>query len=433
MHVPWISPLRPEARVGHYVAHTPELAWAFSFLRAFPRASVSLVGSTVRDALLGKVPHSGHVHISHISPVRARAWMHATPAPSHLRVALHARPVSDFLSKQVFTADALAYDIGRGILSDPFQGISSLRQGLLTTLSNPDTHFASSPEDALAALRLSAQLRLSPSPLVWRAIVHRLPRVNHITTSEDGFATYLTPRQNLVREGLLALKHGEYGWNLLSRARAIPFSFPHLAQTEDYDRASSHFLSVHDTAVRTRYGNVPLSDNLLSATLYSYHPDRVRHHHFHSYHMAHNDVRHPRLAFSQQETSQILHKTHALLTENPSLWSLSRTEKMLLGPQGSEALSLAHLATLHDSSLRDQSAHIARAALTKDHLVRDILPAPLVRGRDLLPLGLSSGHHIRAYLNLIRDEQLKGGISTKEDALRYAQSLLLQSASPLFD
>ncbi len=140
--------------------------------------------------------------------------------------------------------------------------------------------------------------------------------------------------------------------------------------------------------------------------------------------MGHAHISHPRLSVDHQSVAQTLAKTHALLTENPSLWPLSRTEKVLSGSQGATALSLAHIATLHDASLRDQASHIARAALTRDTLVRDIRPAPLVRGRDLLPLGLSSGPHLRMYLSRVRDEQLKGDLQSKEDALAFVRALV---------
>jgi hypothetical protein len=426
MLAPWISPLPPVDRVGYHIAHTPEFAWVFRFLRAFPRTSAALVGSTVRDAIMGRLPHTGHLLITHLSPARAQAWLHTSPAPSFLQVTFSPRPISAFLASQVFTPDALAYDIGRGILHDPFDGMSSLQQGLLTTVPDPSAHFRQSPEDAFAALRLSAQLGLSPSPRVWKAAIQHLPRVNHLTTDEQGFATYRTPRHHLVREGLLALKHGLYGWELFSRARAVPFSFPHLRDSEDHEQASSHVAGIHDDQVRSRYGATPLSDTLTAAALFNHHHDRARHYDLHAHHMSHHHVSHPRLSFSRPTVTQTLAKAQALLTENPSLWPLSRTEKVLMGPQGAEAIALAHLATLHDRSLREQSTHIARAALTRDQLVRDVRPIPLLRGRDLLPLGLSSGPHLRSYLNRVRDEQLKGDLHTREDALHFVRTLVRQ-------
>lgn len=429
MLAPWISPVSPADRVGHLVAHTPDFAWAFRFLQEFPHASLAIVGGTVRDALIGRVPNKGHLLITGASPVRVQAWLDHVPAPSFFTVTFSPRSLGAFLASRIFTPNALAYDLSRGLLHDPFDALGSLQQGVLTTVSDPEGVFRQHPHEAFRALRLSAQLGIAPSPRVWRAAVSHLPRVNHLTTDEQGFATYQTPRKHLVREALLALQHGVYGWELFSRARATPFSFPHLTEKDAHELASLHLLSAHDQEIRSRYGATPLSDELSLASLYNHHHDRANHYALHAHHMHHHHVSHPRLSLTPSSVTQTLAKTHALLTENPSLWPLSRTEKILSGTQGAQALSLAHIATLHDASLRDQTHHIARAALTRDTLIRDVRPAPLLRGRDLLPLGLSSGPHLRTYLNRVRDEQLKGDLQTKEDALAFVRFIVRNSSS----
>jgi hypothetical protein len=426
MFAPWLSPVRPADRVGIVIARTPDFAWAFRFLQEFPSASLALVGGSVRDALVGHVSHCGHLLITNASPIRVSHWMTQTPPPAFLNVTLSSRPLGAFLASQLFTPNALGYDIGRGLLHDPFDGISALQRGLLTTVRDPHDLFHDRPHEALRALRLSAQLGVSPAPQVWRAVLSHAPRVNHLTTDEAGFATYRTPRKTLVREALLALKHGAYGWDLFSRGRALPLSFPHLVG-DTHSQANLHFLSVHDRDIRSRYGEVPLSDELTLASLYTHHENRAEHYLAHAERMDHGNVSHPRLNVTRTRVAQTLAKTHALLTENPSLWSLSRTEKILGGSQGNAALSLAHIATIHNSQLNEQASHIARAALTRDTLVRDVRPAPLLHGRDLLPLGLSSGPHIRLYLNRVRDEQLKGDLQTKEDALSFVRYLVRKS------
>lgn len=430
MLAPWISPVSPADRVGFLVAHTPDFAWAFRFLQAFPRSTVAIVGSTVRDALLGRVPDYGHLLITGASPVRAQAWIARVPPPPFFTITFSPRPLGAFLAERTFAPNAMAYDLSRGYFHDPFHAVHALQQGILTTISDPAHTFLQQPQKAFHALRLSAQLGISPSPRVWRATVTHLPRVNRLTTDERGFAAYQTPRSLLVREALLALQQGLYGWDLFSRARATPFSFPHLARPDAHELASLHLLSAHDPDIRSRYGATPLSDALTLASLYNPHPDRAHYYTLHAHHMHHAHVAHPRLSFTPSFIAQTLAKTHALLTENPSLWSLSRTEKMLSGAQGAHALCLAHIATLHDSSLHHQTHHLARAALTRDTLVRDIRPAPLVRGRDLLPLGLSSGPHLRTYLSRVRDEQLKGDLRTKEDALAFVRFLVRNTETP---
>lgn len=423
MITPWISPVQPVDRVAYTIAHTPEFAWVFRFLQAFPSTSVALVGSSVRDAITGKVPHTGHILITNFPDIKTQTWIHNTPPPAYLRVTLSPQSLGAHLASRTFTPNALAYVINQGTLHDPFGALDALTEHILTTVSSPLSAFAQHPLKALQALRLSAQLHLTPSAPLWRAILAHAPRVHHITTNEQGRAVYTTPRADIVREALLALQHGQYGLDLFSRAQAVPLAFPHLTQPAAFARAAEHFSSIHDASLRSRYTQVSLSDTLMTAGLFNTEEGRQAHaHHAASMHHAH--VMHPRLNFSSAHVQESLKKSHILLNENPSLWSLSRAEKILLGAQSAEALSLAHIATLHDAALHEQAQHIARAASLRDRLVRDIRPKTLLRGRDLLPIGVSSGPHIRMYLDRIRDEQLKGDLLTKEDALAFVRTLL---------
>ncbi|MBI2026406.1 MAG: CCA tRNA nucleotidyltransferase, partial [Deltaproteobacteria bacterium] len=51
----------------------------------------------------------------------------------------------------------------------------------------------------------------------------------------------------------------------------------------------------------------------------------------------------------------------------------------------------------------------------------DLKPVPLLRGKDLIELGLKPGPHFRLILNYVEDAQLEGRVQSKEDALLLAQ------------
>jgi hypothetical protein len=48
------------------------------------------------------------------------------------------------------------------------------------------------------------------------------------------------------------------------------------------------------------------------------------------------------------------------------------------------------------------------------------LPSPLITGRDLFDLGLQQGPVFGAILSAVRDDQLNGLISTRDEALALA-------------
>jgi len=52
-----------------------------------------------------------------------------------------------------------------------------------------------------------------------------------------------------------------------------------------------------------------------------------------------------------------------------------------------------------------------------------LIPPPLIRGRDLLALGLSPGPRIGELLEAIETAQLEGEIKTREEAFKLLESL----------
>lgn len=49
-------------------------------------------------------------------------------------------------------------------------------------------------------------------------------------------------------------------------------------------------------------------------------------------------------------------------------------------------------------------------------------PPPLLRGRDLLELGLRAGPHFSEILDAVGEAQLDGAVSTREEALEWARA-----------
>ena len=429
MRLAFLSPQTPEERIGHAIAQNPACAWVFAFLHTFPEALLSFTGEDLYRAYTGKTIQTPHISIAHISPVKAQAWMHHTKPPKHFTVTF----TEENTPPPIFPVDVLRYTLNTASLHDPLNALNDLREGRLHIPEKHIAHLIHNPERAFSALRLSAEHALTPSATTWRALLNAIPRVNHLTSGEDGHAMYKSPRVLLAQEGILSLKHGAYGWELFSQSGATPFAFPHLAHPQHHQEATQHFLGVHDNSVRTRYVNTPLSDTLLTASLFTHSDNRTELYRTHAHHMHHHRITHPTSTFSSEHTHQLLTKTHALLNESPQLWSLSRAEKILLGEQGDAALSLAHITTLHNTQhpttsfandvASTHTQHIAHAALLRERLVRDVQPPPLVKGRDLRVLGVAPGAHIRFFLNQIRDEQLKGAFASKEDALAYARTL----------
>ena len=54
----------------------------------------------------------------------------------------------------------------------------------------------------------------------------------------------------------------------------------------------------------------------------------------------------------------------------------------------------------------------------------DLNPPPLITGQDLIDLGLKPGPKFKEVLESVRDEQLDGKVTTKEEAIEFARRLI---------
>ncbi len=200
----------------------PECSFITEFLAEYPRADVYLVGGSVRDLLLGRQSKDFDLVVRSISIARLERFLkkygkvHAvgrrfgvlkvTPAkqsdsknPQTIDIALprlefsvhlsgHIRdfsvqsdqnlPIEDDLSRRDFTINAMAYDIRRAELVDPWNGLKDLEKRVIRAVGDPHTRFAEDYSRMLRALRFSCQLGFRLDAHTARAISERMPHIN---------------------------------------------------------------------------------------------------------------------------------------------------------------------------------------------------------------------------------------------------------------
>jgi tRNA nucleotidyltransferase/poly(A) polymerase len=97
-----------------------------------------------------------------------------------------------------------------------------------------------------------------------------------------------------------------------------------------------------------------------------------------------------------------------------------RLQRILIGPFAHELLVLAHaVAQVEDGSTDDIDFCRAKLALPPEELN----PRPLLTGNDLIAAGRHPGPKFQVILEAVRNAQLEGKISTREEALDLATRL----------
>lgn len=133
-----------------------------------------------------------------------------------------------------------------------------------------------------------------------------------------------------------------------------------------------------------------------------------------------------RLRLSNQELDAALWLLkHRDALRTAATQSLARLKRTLAAPGGVELLSLLRVQDL--AHARDPADSLFCEEFLRATPPAELNPPPLITGDDLKRLGLAPGPQFKRLLDLLRDEQLNGEISSPEAAITRAKELI---ASP---
>lgn len=427
------SSVTPEERVRVFVQHEPRLSWIPKLIAAHPNADMLLTGSSLRDVLLGHMPHTLHVMAAAVRPdaLRSHLGQHGdlhregdggiltfTPFGHAHR----AHIAYDAPERRDFTIDSMWYSARNHRLHDPFNGLHDLHARQIRTVGYPLRAFADDPLKALRALRLAAERTLTFAPETWHALTRSLPRLNKVVRDDQGKPAFAIPRPLLGASFLETLAHEpRYGAALLHASGfGEMLTRDWYASEEAWEKAVKAIEALVHEQTAKGFGLRRLSATVMLAALLAFHERRlelarslVRDYHLHDFPIDH-------FAHVQAEHLQwLLENVRMFDKVDPASMAPSAFEKMFASPKGRELLAL-----MHAIFLTEGTHHIARERL---HVARRLLDAlkghaaapKLLRGRDLEALGVNPGPHFRQLLANVRDAQLAGSIQNRDDALAY--------------
>ena len=446
----------PHIRAGRFVADEAQLSWVWRLLTNLPGSEAYLVGGTARDALSGKLPQDIHVVIRNVpeaklddylrkegrvrpedaasfafSPHDSQDWMDVSlprtafwnQTARERRVVPNAYlPVSHDLAWRDFTTNAMAYSFQQGLLIDPFGGAQDLENRTLRSVGDPAQRFLEEPLRTLRALRLASEHQLQIDPATWQALQKALPALNRITTQEDGSAAFAIPRSDIGYELLRGLTaHVPYLLNLWEQSGAAKLLFPELSllkQIEDSEGRNARERA--EELLHELHGRGVDNPNVLLVALVYFLEDAAEP-------TAQNIVERFQLPlaehddFHHQDLAWFFGQRDVLQRQDPEALRPTDFEKVFGGKRGNDLLhlleSIAEVGGTHDEA----RARLHQARRRQHKLFRDIDPPELLRGRDIVALGVSPGPHVRSILKTVRDAQLEGHISTREEALNVAR------------
>lgn len=138
--------------------------------------------------------------------------------------------VLEDLKRRDFTINAMALDMKRFCLIDPFDGLNDLAQGRLRAVGTPEIRFSEDYSRLLRGLRFSCQFDFEFDPETKKALFERIGFLN--AKREDG--TFVVPRETIAKEFLKALCcHPVRMFDLWDESGAFAELIPELLKMKD--------------------------------------------------------------------------------------------------------------------------------------------------------------------------------------------------------
>ena len=421
-----------------------EEKWMTKLFHDMPKVELFFVGGCVRDVLLKRTTKDIDLVIRNITRQEIETWFGANGSVNYVgkqfgvykfipegateeidialprtehptknshggykEFAIESRsdfPIALDLARRDFTVNAMAFDVKKKELIDPYHGQRDVVARIIRAVGKPGDRFSEDLSRILRAIRFACSLGFHIEEETWQAMKDLAPRLQDKVEQE-----WIVPRETIGKEFLKSF-----------------FSDPSCTLAR-YEQAGLLSLLFPGLDVATAKEHLSVSAGLpprllLALFLLSFDQDAAEKcmatYHFSQF------PKTERLHVDASALRSVIRSVHALdLVEDPSRLPGSLFERLFLGPRSQDLIDLLKLTRPHfPSLLLKVEARVQKIRA----LWGDDIPE-LVRGEDLIALQLKPGPQFRRIQQAVRDAQLDGRVRSKEEALRFASELVVNT------
>jgi tRNA nucleotidyltransferase (CCA-adding enzyme) len=324
----------------------------------------------------------------------------------------HRLPVETDLARRDFTINALAYEVGSSRVVDPYAGMRDLQHKIIRAVGSAEERFSEDRTRMLRAVRFATKLGFEIDPVTERVIQEHAAEINETHGSER-----VVPNELIGREFVNSFAADPVQTlELLERTKLLPHVLPEFDAKGDMLVDTKRALArlKLDASLNLKFSvlfrdlgkdSVALAQTIMKRLSFS---------------MFAGD---PRLRIDQAD---ILHNVQHHELQNIREVPASKAEKVLFYPNGRPRFDLLELARVdqeHDSTRHsDALKRVAQiAAVSIEQLEQAQAPQPLVRGQDLVEAGFKPGPAFSKMLDQVREQQLSGKITNKQEAIEFVR------------
>ena len=323
-----------------------------------------------------------------------------------------------------FTINGMFYDPPNDVVIDFVGGRADLASRLVRAIGDPAQRFSEDRLRLLRAVRFATVLEFEIEPATWAAIVRAADTINAISAERI--------RDELVK--IFLSSHRVRGWDLLDASGLMKAILPEVDALKGCAQPPQ-FHPEGDVFQHTRLMLSLLPDEIPLPLVLSvlFHDigkpptatvdetGRIRFSGHDKVGAAMTDALMHRLRFSRAEIEATVEmvEQHMVFKDAPNM-RVARLKRFMARPHFADELELHRVDCLGSHGLLDNYDYLMRKQ--EEFANEPIIPPPLVRGDDLIALGLRPGPLFGEILEAVETRQLEGTLRDREEALAWVKA-----------
>jgi poly(A) polymerase len=337
--------------------------------------------------------------------------------------AVHFSSPEEDAKRRDFTINGMFYDPVADEVTDFVGGRADIEAKLVRAIGDPDQRFAEDRLRMLRAVRFATVLDYTIDKQTWDALIANAISINQISAErirDELVRIFLSP--NRVR-----------GWDLLDASGLMRAILPELNRMKGVLQPEQ-FHPEGDVFKHTRLMlqflpgkvSVPLVFAVLlhdvakpvTATVDETGRIRFSGHDRAGAEMAHEIMRRLRFSGAEIEATVEMVRQHMVFKDVPKMRE-AKLKRFMARPTFDEELELHRVDCQGSHRMLDNYEFLLRKR--EEFANEPIIPPPLVRGDDLIALGLKPGPKFGEILEAVETRQLEGNLRTREEALEWVK------------
>ncbi len=322
-----------------------------------------------------------------------------------------------------FTINGMFYDPPNDEVIDFVGGREDLAARLVRAIGEPAQRFAEDRLRLLRAIRFATVLEFGIESKTWAAILESAESINQISAERI--------RDELVR--IFLSPQRVRGWDLLDASGLMKAVLPELDALKGCEQPPQ-FHPEGDVFQHTRLMlsllpndvSLPLVLSVLfhdigkPSTATVDETGRIRFSGHDKVGAAMTEALMHRLRFSRAETEATVEmvEQHMVFKDAPNM-RISRLKRFMARPHFRDELELHRVDCLGSHGMLDNYDYLVRKQ--EEFANEPIIPPPLVRGDDLIAIGLKPGPIFGQILEAVETRQLEGNLRNREEALEWVK------------